>query len=138
MPTDTKEIAPKRFFTDLVSCSIFSARVVSAKIEPIMERTKRWRKAAYVAKQHYKAKRQRYNKQCSSLINDRIILKMVGIKKYRIQTREQERKPTQNSLLAFPLLQMYDLQQLWKGKTNNNTATRSSITRTPVTIPANF
>ena len=40
IPTDTKKIAPKRSFTGCIICSICSASIVSAKIEPIINAPK--------------------------------------------------------------------------------------------------
>ena len=37
MPTETKKIAPKRSFTGLMMRSMFSASIVSAKMEPMSE-----------------------------------------------------------------------------------------------------
>ena len=46
MPTDTKKIAPKRFFTGATRCSICSASTVSAKMLPITKAPKAAEKPA--------------------------------------------------------------------------------------------
>ena len=40
MPTETKKMAPKRSFTGLTRCSIFSASMVSARMLPMMNAPK--------------------------------------------------------------------------------------------------
>ena len=49
IPTETKKIAPNRFFTGCNSCSIRSASIVSARIEPIRNAPKAEEKPACVA-----------------------------------------------------------------------------------------
>src|SRR4028119_959004 len=49
IPTETKNTAPKRSFTDFTSDSIFSAWVVSANIEPIIKAPKGAEKPTCVA-----------------------------------------------------------------------------------------
>ena len=49
IPTETKNIAPKRSFTGLIICSICSASMVSAKIDPMTKAPKAEEKPAFVA-----------------------------------------------------------------------------------------
>ena len=49
IPTETKNMAPKRSFTGLIICSICSASMVSAKIDPMTKAPKAEEKPAFVA-----------------------------------------------------------------------------------------
>ena len=49
MPTDTKNTAPKKSFNGFITCSIFSVKDVSAKIEPIINAPNADEKPEYVA-----------------------------------------------------------------------------------------
>lgn len=49
IPTETKNMAPKRSFTGLIICSICSASIVSARIDPITKAPKAEEKPAFVA-----------------------------------------------------------------------------------------
>ena len=47
IPTETKNMAPKRSFTGLIICSICSASMVSAKIDPMTKAPKAEEKPAF-------------------------------------------------------------------------------------------
>ena len=49
MPTDTKKIAPNKSFTGFTKCSIRSASMVSAKIEPMTKAPRADENPAFVA-----------------------------------------------------------------------------------------
>ena len=81
IPTDTKKIAPKRVFIDWVSCSIFSAFVVSAKIEPMIKAPSAEENPTYVANTTIMKQNARdIINRVSSLINNLTFLKKVGMK----------------------------------------------------------
>ena len=49
IPTDTKKMAPKRSFTGLIRCSICSASIVSANMEPMTNAPNAEENPAFVA-----------------------------------------------------------------------------------------
>ena len=93
IPTDTKNTAPNKSLTDCTRCSIFSARVVSARIEPMIKAPRAAENPAFVARTTIKKQRPRATtKSVSSLKNFLPAFKAEGSEKMPAMNQRHRKK----------------------------------------------
>ena len=139
MPTDTKNMAPNRFLREEIKCSILSAFVVSARMDPIMNAPNAGENPAYRAIiTNAKHKAREKIKRISSLSKFFKNFKMDGKKKMpetNQRTRKKNNFETENSNSVPSNSRLIDRVV---NITIKITAARSSTIRTLVTILVNF
>jgi hypothetical protein len=137
MPTDTKKMAPKRSFTGFTKCSMRSACTVSASSAPMMNAPNAALNPAFTAKttmERHSATATMSN--VSSFINLRVRCKRVGIRKMPMANHRMRKNPNFPSSHNMALPEKCWLMAKVLSSTKSITATTSSITKTPTTMPA--
>ena len=101
MPTDTKNTAPKRFFTGSTSRIILSASIVSARILPITKAPNAELKPAPVAmtaiRKHSPSEMMT---SVSSVISFRVLRRKSGIRKMPTTNQSTRMKPSRRMLIS--------------------------------------
>ena len=137
IPTDTKKIAPNRFFIGSTILSICSLSTVSARMDPITKAPRAEEKPTAVAKATIRKHRPMLTiRSISSLKYLLAFLRIVGIR--NIPTRNHRRRKKTSlamfSTSSFPA-KLCETAMV-ESSTMRRIAMRSSTTRVPNTIPA--
>ena len=104
MPTDTKNTAPKRFFTGSTKRIILSASMVSARMLPMTKAPKAELNPARVAMTAIRKHRPSETiTSVSSVINRRVFLRNSGIKKMPTTNQRMRMKPSRRMLISSSL-----------------------------------
>src|SRR5690606_22902278 len=139
IPTDTKKTAPNKCFTDFTRCSMRSACVVSASIEPMMKAPNGAEKPTYVASTTInKHKPSEITSIVSSFSNLRAHFKKVGSRKMPEINHTHRKNNNLRTEVSISVPSNSLLTARVDNITISTTATRSSITSTPNTTAANF
>ena len=139
MPTDTKKMAPKRFFTGSTSWIILSASMVSARMLPMMKAPKALLKPTSV-EMHAMAQQSPSATMVmvSSFMSRRVLRRNMGMKKMPTTSHTVRKKPilTTEATICSPS----GLAPVAKAEsiTIMTMAMMSSRMSTLITSPANF
>ena len=137
MPTDTKNTAPKRFFTGSTTFIMRSASIVSARIEPMTNAPKALLKPTLVDNTAMAQHRPRATmSSVSLLINLRIDLSMSGIRKIPTTNHRMRKKPI---FIRLPIIcppSGFDPLAMAESITIMTMASMSSSISTLITSPA--
>ena len=136
IPTETKKIAPNRSFTGLIICSIRSASIVSARIDPIIKAPSAAEKPVFVAtttipRHNPKA----ITSNVSSFISFLTFFNKAGITKIPTKNQRIRKKATFRILPIISSPANSWLTAIVESNTIMIMATRSSTTNVPNTIP---
>jgi len=138
IPTDTKKMAPNKSLTGLIICSMRSASIVSARIDPMIKAPKAAEKPVFVATTTIpRHKPSAITSNVSSFISFFTFFRKAGI--INIPTRNQRirKKATFRILPIISSPANSWLTAIVESKTIIIMATRSSTTNVPNTIPVN-
>ncbi|MCY1510787.1 hypothetical protein D9M68_451760 [compost metagenome] len=139
IPTDTKKTAPKRSFTGFIRCSIRSALVVSAIIEPMIKAPKAGENPAIVAKiTIIKHKARETISSVSSLKRFFAFFNNVGMKKIPPTNHKIKKNKSFSTDSKSSIPENCWLIATVESNTIIKMATMSSTIKAPKTIPANF
>ena len=138
IPIDTKNTAPNRSFTGLRICSIFSAEVVSASIDPITNAPSSAEKPISVAKTTIP--RQSPIESISNVSSSRIFfarLKKLGSRKMPAMNHTVRKKSSFSTEVIISVPLNCWVTAMVDSNTISKITTISSTINTPNTIPAN-
>ena len=138
MPTDTKKIAPNKSFTGFTKCSIRSASMVSAKIEPMTKAPRADENPAFVAIITIPRHSPMLTiNRVSSFRKLFAFFRKEGIKQIPTTKQNKRKMPNLTTLSSISMPSTCLLTATVESNTINNTANRSSTTKIPNTTPAN-
>ena len=139
IPTETKKIAPNKSFTGLTKCSICSACVVSAIIEPIIKAPNAGEKPTFDANiTIIKHKASEIIKSISSVSKSFAFFNNDGMKKIPPINQAVKKNTSFKTDMINSVPENFWLTATVDNSTIIKMATMSCTIRDPITIPANF
>ena len=137
IPTETKKIAPKRSFTGLMRCSMFSASMVSARMDPMTKAPSAEENPAFTASRTMpRQSPSDTTNKVSPLSHCFVFFRKVGIRNIPVIDQKTRKAISLRMLSTISIPSKCLLTANVESNTMRTTAKRSSTTRIPKTTPA--